>query len=378
MHRRWSVEARSMMASMLIAIGHLLTIVGNCMGIAELRRSGEAIMAHGAPATMEMVLAEMLDSAAQDINIRLATATQKLVGEPDARGPQFRQTREAELLAQVQKIRARYAIESRPLITAANEAAYKAGLANSERQLREMGIKEAGDAVGGVSFNLINERAIEAFATDSAARMNAAINSHSINAVSLFRSFSKGALSGQIHERATNDILAKGIISGDPRGAIKELRGLIGNSIGADETESYRKVGNKLIEVGKATISVRHYAMTVVRTRTREATTEAQINRQLSVGIDLVQVTGLESENFCTRFLGMVFALRGARDGYPSVSEVGRTPFHPNCSKTFTAYHPDLVSAGRVDRAEAAGRRFERDKAAGVLFDDLRSRRKAA
>ncbi len=317
---------------------------------------------HGAPVTVEDTIVGMLDAAAQDVNVKLAEATRKLEGDPEARGPEFMRNRQAELASQLERIREKVTNQANPLILSANDSAYKAGLATSEKQLRAMGIKEASDTVGGISFNLVNERTIEAIARDTAARVNSATGTHIDNARKLFHSFSEGPLSGIAGETATNNILVRGIISGDPVQATRELRELIGENIGVEAGEGYRKVGNKIIEVGNAKMSIRHYATTVIRTRTREATTQAQMNRQLSVGLDLAQITGLRSENFCSDYLGMVVVLRGpGRDGYLEIAEIGGPPpFHPNCSKVLSAFHPDLVSAERVERAKSAAEHFER------------------
>lgn len=246
--------------------------------------------------------------------------------------------------------------------------AVAAAIAQGEAQLRELGLKPTdripGSPIAGPRFGLVDRRAVEVIARDTVAKassdiagsMRAALDSQGRAAGDLFRRLSQSVIrdgSSPLRESATNRAIARGLITGNVREANGLLRDIFRDP-SATIAESYRKLGNQIIQVGRAEMTVRSYASLVVRTRTREATVAARHERLGASGISLVQITGRTSVNFCTAFIGLVVSLTGEQvsDGvrYPALASLpgGGPPFHPNCTKGTAAYIPDLVSAGRV------------------------------
>lgn len=238
-----------------------------------------------------------------------------------------------------------------------------------------------------IGFASVNQGDIRRIAEDTTARatgqatgsLRAAARAHGTNGLAVFRSLSDSfANVGGSAEPAVNRAIARGLISGDVRVAEGAIRDLFRDR-NAPERESYRKLGNKIVTVGKAEMTVRAYAMTVVRTRTREATVSARHERLGASGISLVQITGNNSTNFCTAFIGLVCSLAGEQtiDGvtYPALSSLpnGGPPFHPNCSKGTAAYVPDLVSANRASLHARAARVFVSRRNTGRLLDPVRA-----
>jgi hypothetical protein len=339
-----------------------------------------------ASVTQVEVMGRVLSQAADRMNAAVAREIARLGAEPDSRAARFALGRAAALRRQIDGIASRAKATVAPMAGTLSEQSVRQGQAQALRNLREMGVRVAGngpDASAGIEqdFTVINERAVTLAAQDITARLNQSVDAYAINARAVFRSLSAGPLSGPVREARVSEIVAQGIISGDPRTAIREMRRAIGDNIGFAELDRYRKLGNQLIEVGSATLNVRTYAEMVTRTRTREATVEASIDTQVEAGFDLGQITGANSANFCTRFLGLVVVLSGpARDGYPSIDELpdGPPPFHPNCSKSVAPYDAELSSAARTRAHERRLASFRRDQAAGRLTEDLRARRGAA
>lgn len=83
------------------------------------------------------------------------------------------------------------------------------------------------------------------------------------------------------------------------------------------------------------------YAMTVVRTKTRDASVQGSTNRYVDSGQDLVQI--IENSDtcpICGRFRDMVVSLTGKTEGYPAVGQNGikLPPYHPNCRGSVRPY----------------------------------------
>jgi len=315
----------------------------------------------GVTVSREAVMAGLIDDAAQRMNEILARSIERLAAEPGLRAAQFSGARQIALLRELEAIRLRTVGQARGLVTGAVSESVLAGIRKAERELRALGISTSPDRPGaGVEFNVVNQRAIETVTADTLTRLDGAIANHERRATALFRSLSATQITATDGEAAVNRAIARGIITGDRREAEKAMRNLFRDP-SAPELESYRKLGNKQIEVGGWTGTVRAYTSTVVRTRTREATVLAAIDRQTEAGYDLAQVVGKVSANFCTDYLGLVVVVNGpGRDGYPGINEIpeGPPPFHPNCSKSLAVYIPELVSAGRTTAHQTALQRF--------------------
>jgi hypothetical protein len=311
-------------------------------------------------------IAEIYDSAARDINARLAKAIEDLARDPSSRGAAFRRSRESQLLAQLEaRVRAAN-LQGVRVITPEVRSSVQLGLAQASSQMRAIGFDpRTPDTTLAASFTNIDARVTDVIARDTIARLGAATESYAIDARSLFRTLSTDTVLGGAGERDTNLAIARGLLSGDRGIAERALRERFR---APGSLDSYRKLGNRQITVGGWTGPLRTYTETVVRTRTREATVQSRHEQLAEVGIDLVQIVGRRSENFCTDFLGLVCTLGpGGRDGYPSLASLpsGGPPFHPNCSKGTVAYVEDLASAERRAGARRAAEAFARRSAGG-------------
>ncbi|MBL0920741.1 MAG: hypothetical protein IBJ10_01290 [Phycisphaerales bacterium] len=308
---------------------------------------------NGAPVSTTQVLVALYGDAAQRINHQLARAVEDIAGR---RTQEFKRARAAQLLHDIGRTQARLAAQSAPVVLEANKAAYVRGLRDGIRQAEELGVKGVADALGArAGFTAVDEGPVNVAARDTAARINAAAGLHAQGAASVFRSLSEGAPA----EPAVNAAIARGLITGDPRVADRAMRDLYRDP-NAPEIETYRRVGAQQITVGGWTGPVRAYVATVVRTRTREATEEARGDRLDALGLDLVQITGRVSVNFCTQFIGLVLSRSGADPDHPALADLpgGGPPFHPNCSKSTAAYLPGAVGAERAAAARKAGAAF--------------------
>lgn len=343
----------------------------------------------GVPMTVEQRVVALLGAAADDVSRMAGNAMADLLADPANRSASYRESRAAELSYALRIRLARMGANVEQIMGGpASEAALRAAL-RADRELGELGLGERTILGSGrVGFVNVNIEAVEVIARDTAARevraaageMVRGIEGHARNAETVFRSLSESVLTqGRGGESAVNQAVARGIITGDPRITERAIRELFADP-NAPVAESYRKLGNRQITVGKATMSVRQYAATVTRTRMREATVTAHHERLQTLGVSLVQVTGRESANFCTAFLNLVCSLNGFAGEIDGVSVVplaslpgGGPPFHPNCSKSTAAFVPNLVSAGRVRDGAEAFRVFEQRRQAGDLLKPFRS-----
>lgn len=335
----------------------------------------------GVSLRIEREIVSIFESAAEQINRDLGKAIMQLADSPENNSASFRAGRAAELLAQINtRLRAAQAAGVEGVQITATDA-YRLGLRQAVTQADKLGLKEVRSAAGArPSFSVIDQQAVALVATDSAARMIRGLRDHGQRAERVFRSLSAGPLSDR--EVEVNRAIGRGLVTGDPVATDRAIRDLFRDeTLTGERAESYRKIGAKQITVGNWTGPVRTYAETVQRTRMREATVKARHNRlqelgrEIGVPLDLVQITGRVSVNFCTRFIGLVCSLSGARDGYPALADLpgGGPPFHPRCSKGTTAYVPELVSSARAKAHDRALRAYERARTSGTLLDDLRT-----
>lgn len=335
----------------------------------------------GVSQQVEREIAAIFEGAAERINRDLGKAVMQLAESPESNSASYRAARSAELIAQINtqlSIARDRGIENIRLTTG---TAYTQGLRQAVTQMEVLGLKEVRQAASvRPTFSVIDQMAVRLIATDSAARMVNGLADHAHRAERVFRSFSAGPLAER--EIEVNRAIAQGLIAGDPRATDRAIREMFRDeTLTGEQAESYRRIGNKQITVGGWTGSVRAYAATVQRTRMREATVKARhtrlqdLGREIGVPMDLVQITGRVSSNFCTRFIGLVVSLTGARDGYPALASLpgGGPPFHPNCSKGTAAYVPQLVDKARSKAHDKALGAYERALAAGTLMDDLRA-----
>ncbi len=357
----------------------------------------------GAPVGVVSEIGAMYGGAAQSINESLSKAITDLAADAGSSSAQFRRNRAAALLAEIQGAVKRANVTGVKVVSTAHRTAFEAGVTAAQEQCAELGMQipngksQIANGKSGLrtedpgpfaigSFTGVNEETVNALARDSVAKMSRGLNEHGERAVGLFRSLSK-AMAGvdaqdrvrgfSLSERDVNRVIARGVITGDPREALGLMRKLIGEGMKLSPAvlEDYRKTGNQLIAVGGWTGKVRTYAELVVRTRTSEAQREGQIDRQASLGVDLAQITGSNSSNFCTRFVGLVVVVRGdARGSYPALSDLpgGGPPFHPNCTKNLRAFVAELVDESRVRMHDNAARRYAAAAANGTLMEPIR------
>lgn len=327
------------------------------------------LVRQGASVTQTNLLIGLYDDAAHRINAHAAKAIEEL---GTRRSAEFRLSRAAQLQRQIREVMRQTNARSGAVASVMSRDSYRLGLAQARREMSRIGIRDAVGAAGGDGadgFALIDRSAVELVAQDMAFRLNASLASHADNADRVFRSLS-AELTGA--EPRVNQAIARTLITGDPKEADRAIREVFRDRA-APVRQSVRRLGAQQIQVGGWTGSVRDYADIVARTRTREATVTARHNRLQSNGLDLVQITGAVSRNFCTRFIGLVVVLGPARDGYPSIHELpkGGPPFHPRCSKGTVMYHPELSSSSRTADHARAAIHFRAAQRTGRLEENL-------
>jgi hypothetical protein len=345
----------------------------------------------GTTQKVENQAAGLYEAAAQDINRIAGRAFEKLAVSDDLASERFKLARAAEMERAISERLVKLKTEVPTLIDQATTKAVLDAIKFGENELKEIGLDPSQARPGtaaAIGFGVIDEGAVNRIAEDTVARTTGQIESslekgaldHGRRALRTFRTLSESvANKGGAGEAAINKAIARGLITGDPRIADRALRDLFRDPK-APERETVRKLGNKLIEVGNATMSVRQYAVTVVRTRTREATVSARHDRLGVSGISLVQVVGRVSVNFCTAYLGLVVGLNGEEtiDGvvYPALAGLpgGGPPFHPNCSKSTAAFVVELVSPARKKQHERASIEYRRRVAQGKLTEPAKKK----
>lgn len=285
---------------------------------------------------------------------------------------EFKRARAAQLVRRFDDHLRQFSRAVQRPVDAASASSYTLGLRQGASQLRAMGVRAAGAPVQG-SFTVVDADAIETLARDIVTASVRAAD----NLAETARSVTRAIASADIADADVSRAIARGIAGGDPRTAMREVRELF--RAPGDE-DSFRRLGNRTIQVGGATMKVRNYAEMLVRTRTREAVVHARHETLKRNGVDLVIITGRVSKNFCTRYLGLICSLGGGSSEHPPLSSLpgGGPPFHPNCSKGTRPYIEHLASdddreAGK--RALAELREFGVDTREGLDGDEMAAAR---
>lgn len=325
-----------------------------------------ALPPQGSPGSAA-ILTQIYSRSLDRINADLAKALEKTGGsiEVDKRGvltgANFRAARAASLKVSVERELRKLQAQSGPIVRQAAEQAVTLGVRQGAEEVRRLGL--SGPGVG-FALGEFDRRAVELVAADMQSRLLGAAADHAQRAQSVFRAVSGGSLVGRDND--ISGVVASAIVTGDFESAGREMRQLINQAYGGDAADSIRKIGRKQIEVGGWSGSIAAYADMLLLTRTREATVTARHGRLTQNGIGLVQITGRRSPNFCTRYLGMVFALAPEYQvvngkTYPLLSSLEKKgpPFHPRCSKGTAAFIPELVSSARVAAAEEANKLYQ-------------------
>lgn len=252
----------------------------------------------------------------------------------ESRSAAFRRARAAALIRSIDDVVQRFGAEVSPRVREAARAAVELGDAQGRVQLRETGIPPEASGV----FVGANPESIEIVARDIVSKSVRAMDDLGASA----KTFLRRIQSTEIADVAASRAIAKAIVTGDPKIAVREVRNAFGKPT-ADA--SYRRLGNRTIQVGKMTTSVRAYANMLVRTRTREAVVQGRHDRLSASGVNLVIITGKVSRYFCTRYIGLICSLSGNDKDWPALSSLpgGGPPFHPLCSKGTRPFVPELA-----------------------------------
>ncbi len=291
----------------------------------------------GVPASSVDVIGDLFVAASE----RMAKIVLRPPGGTDA-AQAFAQGRAATQLRQVQQILASLKRGSATWTGSALTAAVTSGVALADRQAADAGVRPARSPLAG-SFHAVDRGTVQTFARDIFADLSKAADSMATRATTVLRQTRQLKLS----ESTIDRVLAGGVIDGQPRQAIRELR----QELQAVHGGTVRIVGRsgKPIE-----FDVRTYAELVARTKTRQATVVARHERLESTGLDLVAIVGRVSNNFCSGYLGKVFSISGRDSRYPALSSLpgGGPPFHPNCTKSTRPFLADLASAAQLKAAD--------------------------
>lgn len=341
----------------------------------------------GGPVSLEAQMVALYSAAADDVNRLAGRALLELAENPERRASLFREVRAAQLTNEIQARLDRLNSQSRVLVDGPLKNSINKAIARGDEELAKIGLPlDATTPGSGASFALVSGEAVEVIAEDTIARksgqiadaLGAGMDTHAENAGTIFKSLSASLITSRDvqGEAKVNSAIARGLITGDPVITDRAIRELFAED--SDDVKRVRKLGNKQIVVGKATMNVRQYAMTVTRTRMREATVEARHRRLSSRGSNLVQITGRNSSNFCTGFLGLVCSIGPAPeiDGLTVIQlsslPGGGPPFHPNCSKGTAPYIHELVSKARQAQAQRALTTYTKRAASGDLLKPVK------
>ena len=356
----------------------LTTCMGSVMAPPHTEEGGDALAAQ---------MIALYEAASNDINKLAGRALLELQADPNRRASIFREIRAAQMTVAIQQRLDRLNAQTRVLLDGPLSKGIVEAIRRGDEELEKIGLPLDRSIPGsGASFGLIDGEAVELIAQDTlnkatqtiAADLGNAARQHATNATELFRSLSASSIVADraSGEASVNRAIARGLITGNPTIADRAIRELF--AADSDEAKRVRKLGNKQIEVGKATMSVRHYARTVAITRTREATVEARHLRLQERGVNLVQITGKNSGNFCTAFIGLVCSLgpapqiEGLRIVELATLPGGGPPFHPNCSKGSAPYIHELASPARQREALRAAGVYEKRAASGDLLKPVK------
>lgn len=335
----------------------------------------------GAPVSVLEEMTRIYADATEDNVKAIGKAIERLNADPDSSGGQFQLDRARAVERQVMARIARLDAQLKSPLSKGVLESIERGAQETEREARRFGlgadsteVRGGGSRFGGAVTTGINDRAVELLATDAvaamAARLNQAARDQMGEGLRLFRAVAAGSELAE-SEPGINRAIGRALVTGNPRDGVRAMRELFRDPE-SDAALTYRKLGNRQITVGGWTGSTRAYASTLFRTRSREVSVAAKHERARELGVETFQITGRVSENFCTRFIGVVYTL-GSTAGLPdfviSASELpgGPPPFHPNCSKSSVLYILGLAGSTREGHARKAKAAFETARQKGEL-----------
>lgn len=303
----------------------------------------------GVPDSVVAEIAAIYDQVAA----RISADVVNFVAREGTRSQEFKRARAAEITARMEAHLRQFGRALQRPVIEASKASYALGLSQGRTQLQQLNVRIEGVPAQG-SFALVDRGAVETLARDVVIASMTAAQDLAESA----RRVTRAIAATQIADADASRAIARGIASGDPRQAKREVRELFRQP--GDE-ESYRKLGNRIITVGRANMTIRAYSETLVRTRTREAVVHARHEQLTRHGVDLVIIDGRISKNFCTRYIGLICSLGGDHPRWPAISSLpgGGPPFHPNCSKSTRPYIEHLASDRETNNGQRALREFE-------------------
>lgn len=166
----------------------------------------------------------------------------------------------------------------------------------------------------------------------------------------------QGNLTNKVHAAAVQEVAIQGV--GDMQAALRtaaatfitdivSILETVQTEIGAGilqgaatreitkrvQAEFLRKGMTAFITIDGRRLPLDFYAMTVTRTKVRQAHTQGAANRYEENGVDLVRFP-IRSHTckICGARERLVISLKGETEGYPTAAEIGGLPpFHPNC-----------------------------------------------
>ena len=278
------------------------------------------------------------DSILASYWIDAAKKLRALIERPAGMAPasEWTRARVNAQLAQISRILETLKIQSRLVTGRAIIQSAADGRVAAQKMLDEIKpIIPPGADVFKPSFALIDPKTVEIIARDAAQDANRVIDS---TQRAITRTLHKMADNGLTVEQV-NQTIARGVITGDTRAPMVEIRDQL-RAIAGETITVIDKNGDPI------NFDAGYYAKMLVRTRTREAVVRGRHERLAESGIDLVTIVGRVSKNFCTAYLGRVFSLSGQSDRYPAITGLPSDgpPFHPNCSKSTAPFIDALES----------------------------------
>jgi len=379
--RTWNWGAAFELLFGLLAFGLIAVVV--IVGLHAMKVSEGTSMPGLDPATLAE-MERLYKLAGDDVNAITGKAILQLDADPDrppSRSAQYTLTRQAQVAKAIDARLAALNVQAyatlKPNLIASQERSIRLVQKQAEdlrrRNAPEMIGRNAADGTVAASFVGINDDAIRLLAQDTAAKtmakildpLNIAAAQQGENARSLLRELGNSAATRSndgraATEKAVNTAIARALINGDREIARRDIRIELGKGIlGADAPESFRKLGNQLVEVGGATISLRAYAYTVARTRSAEVANRTIVDRMIAMAFDAAIVTGRITDNPCTDNVGLIVGLSDEITfqgrTYPSLESIGGPPpWHCNCSKTLIPFDFAVATAAQLSDAAAA------------------------
>ena len=202
-----------------------------------------------------------------------------------------------------------------------------------------------------------------------------------------------GNLTDQVHVQAVQEVAVQGV--NDMQAALRTAAATFISDIGSILESVQTEIGSGILQ-GDATRTItqrvqmeflRHgmtafitsdnrrlpldfYAMTVTRTKVRQAHTNGAANRYQENGVDLVRFpTRSHTCHICGAREKLVISLRGETEGYPTAAEIGGLPpWHCNCRHypipvTNPSEYPPKRFTGRDMRSEASKDTYKNEQA---------------